>query len=110
MRAALLMSANASQKGRAVGNQTHAKHWGALVQKRILLVFLCASIACVLATPASAGKFLLATPCYNPNPKSVVGKCNKEAGGACHGHTWFVGESQVAAKNACVSRMLKGKQ
>jgi hypothetical protein len=46
-----------------------------------------------------------------PEPKSIAAKCNKEAGGRYdfQKKQWVVRQSQVAAKNACVDRMTRGR-
>ena len=46
-----------------------------------------------------------------PEPRSIVAKCNKEAGGHYNfvKKQWVVNQRQIAAKNACVDRMTRGR-
>ncbi len=46
-----------------------------------------------------------------PEPRSIVAKCNKEAGGHYNfaKRQWVVNQRHIAAKNACVDRMRKGR-
>ena len=45
----------------------------------------------------------------DPEPKTIAGKCNKEVGGYYDParKAWVLSGRLVAAKNACVTRMLK---
>jgi hypothetical protein len=52
--------------------------------------------------------------CVAPEPKSIAGICNKEAGGCydCQQKKWFIRMTQhmVMAKNNCVDRMAKARK
>jgi hypothetical protein len=45
-----------------------------------------------------------------PEPTTIVGKCNKEVGGRYDWgrKQWVIPQRLIAAKNACVTRMLQG--
>jgi hypothetical protein len=50
--------------------------------------------------------------CKNPSPKTILGICNKQAGGVCRGKRWYINtwsDSTVARRNKCIDDMTLGK-
>jgi hypothetical protein len=45
-----------------------------------------------------------------PEPKTIVGICNKKVGGSCWQGKWYVADHQIAAKNQCVLEMSRAKR
>ncbi|HEX4554301.1 MAG TPA: hypothetical protein VH249_09970 [Xanthobacteraceae bacterium] len=76
---------------------------------RKFVMVLAGPISFALLTSAAS-----AQDCVPPEPKSIAGICNKEAGGYydCQQKKWFIRMTQtmVMAKNNCVDRMAKARK
>jgi hypothetical protein len=80
-------------------DKTVETNGGIAREKIVMIVFLSVFASAAFAQTA-------------PEPRSIVAKCNKEAGGHYNFamKQWVVNQRHIAAKNACVDRMTKGRR